>query len=129
MTGLDSAHLAQGHSVAGENDNYANLTIGMIMKLSLLKLNNFQLEYDSPKLKEIVKRFNEMFKNSNIGGLITVLPWLKYIIPDYIGYTNMKNVFGAVNSIVEESYYKHLETFDAENIRDFTDAYIKQING
>ena len=99
------------------------------MKVFLLKLINFQLEYDSPKLKEIVKRFNEMFKNSNNGGLATVLPWLKYIIPDYIGYTNMKNVFGAVNSIVEESYDKHLETFDAENIRDFTDAYIKQING
>ena len=99
------------------------------MKIFLVKLINFQLEYDSPKLKEIVKRFNEMFKNSNNGGLTTVLPWLKYIIPDYIGYTNMKNVFGAVNSIVEESYDKHLETFDAENIRDFTDAYIKQING
>ena len=67
-----------------------------------------------------------MFKNSNNGGLSTVLPWLKYIVPDYIGYTNMKNVFGAVQKIVEESYEKHLESFDAENIRDFTDAYIKQ---
>ena len=67
-----------------------------------------------------------MFKNSNIGGLIRVFPWLKHIIPDYIGYTNMKKVNEAVQELVNESYQKHVETFDSENIRDFTDAYIKQ---
>ena len=72
-----------------------------------------------------MERFNEMFKNSNIGGLVRVFPWLKHIIPDYIGYTNMKNVQEAVQEMVEESYQKHLETFDSENVRDFTDAYIK----
>ena len=55
-----------------------------------------------------------------------MFPWLKHIIPDYIGYTNMKKVNEAVQELVNESYQKHLETFDSENIRDFTDAYIKQ---
>ena len=67
-----------------------------------------------------------MFNSSNIGGLIRVFPWLKYIIPDYIGYTNIKKATDAVTDMVEESYQRHLETFDSENIRDFTDAYIKQ---
>ena len=85
-----------------------------------------QLDYDSSKSKEIVERFNEMFRNSNIGGLIRVFPWLKHIIPGYIGYTNMKKVNETVQAMVEESYKAHLDTFDPENIRDFTDAYIKQ---
>ena len=55
-----------------------------------------------------------------------MFPWLKHIIPDYIGYTNMKKVNEAVQELVNESYQKHVETFDSENIRDFTDAYIKQ---
>ena len=67
-----------------------------------------------------------MFNSLNIGGLIRVFPWLKYIIPDYIGYTNAEKAFEAVTDMVEESYQRHLETFDSENIRDFTDAYIKQ---
>ena len=67
-----------------------------------------------------------MFRSSNDGGLIRIFPWLKHIIPDYIGYTNMKKVNETVNKMVEESYQAHLDTFDSENIRDFTDAYIKQ---
>ena len=38
----------------------------------------------------------------------------------------MKKVNETVNKMVEESYQAHLDTFDSENIRDFTDAYIKQ---
>ena len=38
----------------------------------------------------------------------------------------MKKVNEAVQELVNESYQKHVETFDSENIRDFTDAYIKQ---
>jgi len=110
---------------------------GKVTKLSL-KLNiailnalwklltGEKLEYDSPKSKEIVERFNDMFRSSNVGGLIRIFPWLKHIIPDYIGYTNMKKVNETVNKMVEESYQAHLDTFDSENIRDFTDAYIKQ---
>ena len=67
-----------------------------------------------------------MLKNSNIGGLIAIFPWLKHVIPDYIGYTNMKKVFKAVHELADESYQKHFDTFDPENIGDFTDAYIKQ---
>jgi len=89
-------------------------------------LTGEKLDYDSSKSKEIVERFNEMFRNSNIGGLIRVFPWLKHIIPGYIGYTNMKKVNETVQAMVEESYKAHLDTFDPENIRDFTDAYIKQ---
>ena len=85
-----------------------------------------QLEYDNPKSKEIVVRFNECFRSSNLGGLIVILPWLKHIIPGYIGYTDMKKANDAVQDMVEESYKAHLDTFDPENIRDFTDAYIKQ---
>jgi len=104
--------------------------IGLKMNIAILNalwaiLTGEKLDYDCPKSKKIVERFNEMFKNSNIGGLVRVFPWLKHIIPDYIGYTNMKNVNEAVQEMVEESYQKHLETFDSENVRDFTDAYIK----
>ena len=67
-----------------------------------------------------------MLKNSNIGGLIAIFPWLKHVIPDYIGYTNLEKVFKAVEELAEETYQKHIDTFDPECIRDFTDAYIKQ---
>ena len=38
----------------------------------------------------------------------------------------MKIVNETVHEMVEEQYQAHLNTFDSENIRDFTDAYIKQ---
>ena len=84
------------------------------------------MEYDSPRAKEIVERIDNMLKSTNIGGLIRVFPWLKYICPDFIGYTNVKKAMEVVHNLVEESYDKHVETFDPENLRDFTDAYIKQ---
>ena len=70
-----------------------------------------------------------MVKCLNIGGPIRVFPWLKYICPDFIGYTNTKKGVQAVHNLVEESYQQHLETFDSDNLRDFTDAYIKQQYG
>ncbi len=67
-----------------------------------------------------------MLKSLNISGLIRVFPWLKYIFPDFIGYTNVKKAMDLVHNLGEESYDNHVATFDPENLRDFTDAYIKQ---
>ena len=88
--------------------------------------NYTQLSYDDPKCQRIVKSFNTFFKSFTIASPLRIFPWLKYIFPDQLGYTNIKEGFGSVYALAEETYQNHLESFDAENLRDFTDAYIKQ---
>ena len=43
-----------------------------------------KLEYDDPKLKEIIERVNDVMMANQVGGLIFIIPWLKHIIPDLV---------------------------------------------
>ena len=45
-----------------------------------------------------------------------------------IGYTNTKIMFDDVYKIIETSFTEHKKTFQNDQMRDFMDVFIKQIN-
>ena len=45
-----------------------------------------------------------------------------------IGYTVVKQMFEDVYKIIDKSFVEHQETFDADNLRDFMDVFIMQMN-
>ena len=40
-----------------------------------------------------------------------LMPWLKYICPDLIGYTNATKAMEGVLDIAQETYDEHIKTF------------------
>jgi len=85
------------------------------------------MEYDNPRLNEIIEKFYIMMARSNTVGPASLFPWLKYVIPKQCGYTNTKEANDAVAKIIEDSLDKHLKTYDPGNKRDFTDVYISEM--
>lgn len=83
--------------------------------------------YDDPRCKEIIEKFYIMMARSNALSPLFIWPWLKYIVPNQSGYTNTKEANERVSELIEESYNKHLKSFDQNNLRDFTDIYINEM--
>ena len=90
-------------------------------------LTGEKLAYDDPKSKEIIQKFYIMMSRSNVVGALMLFPWLKHVMPDQLGYTNTKEANDEVADLILETYDYHMETFDGDNLRDFTDAYINEM--
>ena len=63
----------------------------------------------------------------NAVGPLLMFPWLKNVAPDQLGFTNSKEARIGVTKLINETLDEHMKTFDPDNIRDFTDAYIKEL--
>ena len=86
-----------------------------------------KLEYEDPKLKEVVHKFDVMLTQQNIGGPLQLFPWLKHIVPGLVGYTEIGEAQHAVYDLIEKSYQEHLSTFDEKEPRDLLDVYINNM--
>ena len=65
--------------------------VSLVLRLNVAILNALwhittgeKLEYDDPKSMVIIKRINDLMTATPLGGLIFIIPWLKYIIPDLV---------------------------------------------
>ena len=65
--------------------------VSLVLRLNVAILNALwhittgeKLEYDDPKSMVIIKRINDLMTGNPLGGLIFIIPWLKYIIPDLV---------------------------------------------
>ncbi len=45
-----------------------------------------------------------------------------------IGYTNVKHVFEDVYKLIKASFDEHKESFQEDQLRDYMDVYIKEMN-
>jgi hypothetical protein len=52
---------------------------------------------------------------------------LKYFIPDQVGYTNAKQMFEGILSVIHKTYNSHVDSFQPEQMRDFIDVFIQQM--
>ena len=99
---------------------------------SLLVGEKFQL--DDPKLLEIVDVMDEMLRNTGASGaLATMLPFpemLRWpIINRLFGLNQEKDIqiLNKMTVLVEKYVEEHKSTLDEDNIRDFLDAYLVEI--
>ncbi|XP_014674931.1 PREDICTED: cytochrome P450 2U1-like [Priapulus caudatus] len=86
-----------------------------------------RFDHDDEQFKILMKALNDEFANFVSTGLLNFLPWLRHIPPfrklmqDTI--RNERLIF----EVLKKNRDLHVENFDADNIRDFTDAYHNEI--
>ncbi|XP_071790276.1 cytochrome P450 2C1-like [Asterias amurensis] len=81
-------------------------------------------DYGDPYFLRIVSHMMYLFEEMGVNAS-NVLPWLKYVPGS--GYRRLLEV----RSVIREEFYipqvrEHVRTFDPNNIRDFTDAYLQE---
>lgn len=82
-------------------------------------------DYDDPELLQVFK-VNDMLVHVPIGKpLLASIPVLKHIIPDSDRVQKVYEAMKWRDDLLNRVYKEHLETFDPDNIRDYTDALIK----
>lgn len=86
-----------------------------------------RFEHTDPKFVKILNALEENLKANGFVGLLNFIPSLKYIPGDLFNVNRtMKNV-KYVEDRLQELIDEHHETFDENNIRDYVDAFIKEM--
>ncbi|KAM3966329.1 cytochrome P450 [Aphomia sociella] len=77
------------------------------------------------KLCTLVTR---LFRLSDIsGGVLTFMPFLRYIIPERIGYTEMTLVHRSLHQFILDTIDDHRDSVDVDNPRDVIDAFLVEM--
>jgi len=88
-----------------------------------------RFEYDDPKLTSIVTRLTEMFKR--IGkpeNVITIsFPWISKLFPTFLERDKTLETNHDIMNLMFESIKQHQETLDPNELRDFTDKVLIEI--
>uniref|UniRef100_A0A182UK02 Cytochrome P450 n=1 Tax=Anopheles melas TaxID=34690 RepID=A0A182UK02_9DIPT len=61
------------------------------------------------------------------GTIYTYLPWLRFVFPFTIKYSNIRGGMMGVNQLLETIIDKQLQTFDPINPRHFVDVYLREM--
>ncbi|RVE41678.1 hypothetical protein evm_013666 [Chilo suppressalis] len=84
---------------------------------------------DDENLKKLCDLITRCFKAVDIsGGVMTFMPFLRYIIPDIIGYTEMTTVHRALHKFLTETIREHRGTLDPDNPRDVIDSFLIELH-
>ncbi|XP_001237486.2 probable cytochrome P450 304a1 [Anopheles gambiae] len=61
------------------------------------------------------------------GTIFTYLPWLRFVFPFTIKYSNIRSGMMGVNQLLETIIDKQLQAFDPNNPRHFVDVYLREM--
>ncbi|XP_072754318.1 methyl farnesoate epoxidase [Anoplolepis gracilipes] len=90
--------------------------------------SRFDLDKKNPKLREILSVVNDLIRNSNVtGGILTYLPLLRYIIPNYTGFTVLNQRLARMSQFFRSEIARHKQTRMHGEFRDFIDVYLAEM--
>ncbi|XP_013200171.2 uncharacterized protein LOC106142814 [Amyelois transitella] len=77
-----------------------------------------------------LSRKGMMFQRSSddVGGALSLTPWLKDLAPNWSGYNNLRKGIQPFLTYFEKIVEREMETYDKTNERHFLDAYITKMN-
>ena len=81
-------------------------------------------EHDDARLHELLRMLSTTFATSL--GIINILPWLRHLPGDLFGVKSKVNKMNEIVEFFKEMIEEHRKTFDENNIRDFTDAFLAE---
>ncbi|XP_065202918.1 probable cytochrome P450 305a1 isoform X2 [Planococcus citri] len=85
-----------------------------------------QFSKDDDKLDALLILLRERSKAFDMaGGLLNQLPWLRFIAPDYCGYTCIQSLNAKLFELFQGIISEHKKTITSET-RDFVDAYLHE---
>ncbi|GBP41037.1 Farnesoate epoxidase [Eumeta japonica] len=83
---------------------------------------------DDERLKEICDLITRTFKTADMsGGVLNFMPFLRHVIPNAIGYTEMMRIHKSLYNFIGEVIELHKMSLDPKNPRDVIDALLIEI--
>jgi len=79
------------------------------------------------KTRSLLSKFPRGFCETKLTGLFYFLPWVAKLAPEWSGWNNYLNSIPPTKALMEELLANYKDTFSPDDLRDFTDAYIKEI--
>lgn len=88
-----------------------------------------RFEYDDQKLKEILKVTHDVFRLIDTsGGLLSQLPFLRFIFPELSGYNSLIGILKKLWSFLADEIDEHVRTLPVDEPRDLIDAFLMEIS-
>ncbi|RZC31857.1 cytochrome P450 304a1, partial [Asbolus verrucosus] len=102
-----------------------DLLYGPLINSILLVLSSSR--FDNYRLRECA-RAGLRFQRSGdaTGAAISITPWLRFLAPDFFGYTSAVVDNGYLIDFLKEVIDDHTKTFSDDHHRDFIDVYISE---
>ena len=90
-------------------------------------LSHERLSHDDPRPVEYHKKSEEIFRIANKPwvSFIGLVPY-GYVITRMLGYPTLEDFFKGQLSVIDDFISKHESTYQEDNLRDFTDAYLQK---
>ena len=79
-----------------------------------------------PKAQSIVRLITESVQVENLRFLFN-LPWTRHLFPEATGWNSQKKITKDVQDLVKELVQEHKESYDSNDMRDFMDVYLQEI--
>lgn len=90
------------------SDILCNLSLFVLNVLWALVAGS-RFSHSDPRLKTLLKVFNERRKAFDMaGGLLSQMPWLRFIAPDKTGYSVMCKINEELSNILKVSSVTHI---------------------
>jgi len=70
---------------------------------------------------------SRVFSTSSFASPLNYLPWLAKVAPSFSGWHRFQKAVDKARDLLLGSLQKHFSTYDKDNMRDFMDVYIKEI--
>ena len=86
-----------------------------------------QYEHNDPEFKQLLEMFQANLKIIDLASLTVVFPFLKFIPGDLFKTKLLHNNIKCFKNMMATYVTEHKRTFDENNLRDFIDCYIKEL--
>ncbi|XP_031840629.2 methyl farnesoate epoxidase [Nomia melanderi] len=88
-----------------------------------------RFDYDNEKLKEILDAVHDAFRlMDTMGGIISQMPFLRYIIPESSGYNDLMRILRKFWSFLDEEITEHEKRLTGSEPQDLIDAFLLEIS-
>ncbi|XP_071120337.1 cytochrome P450 2E1-like [Mytilus edulis] len=98
-------------------------TVNSLMQIVVGK----RFEYNDEKYCEFLKIINEIATSPALTGPVNFLPWLAKLPGDFLGIKADTVKFDKQIDYFKSEVEEHKKSFDQDNIRDFIDVYLKEM--
>ncbi|KAL6267703.1 hypothetical protein P5V15_000774 [Pogonomyrmex californicus] len=113
----------------GPITNLYNITSIAVLNSLWTLIAGSRYDLQNPKLTEILSVVNDLTRNSNAtGGILTHLPFLRYIIPGLTGFTVLDQRLARMWQFFGSEITRHKQTRTHGEIRDFIDVYLAEMD-